>query len=901
MPPALIRTVLMRVVGDGPVGRSIVGDLAEEFESRAQRSRTKARWWYRREAAGVLARSAMRRVRGQGAWERRPVSGPVHQTGDGMMGEWISEFRLAIRSLRRAPGFTTVTVLTLGLAIGSNAAVFSVVDGVLLKPLPFPDADRLVVFESSAPGVSTPPVFPVSPEFEAQYREAPSIEDLGLYRPFGGTLRLDDRVDRIAMATVSGTLFPTLSVQPVLGRLATEEELLAAPADRPVLLSHAVWQSYFGGDPGVLGRVEDIGGGMRTIIGVMGPDFDFPTGDTGAWIPFTVQNPQGFTGNFSWHLVGRMRDGATADKVLAQVRPLADRLQEDYASASRYVAFLRDGRYQPVVTPLLEDQVGDLRDPLWILLGTVGFVLLIACANVANLFLVRAETQQRDMAVRAAMGSGRARLIRGRMAEALVLAAAGCVLGIGLAGIGIPFLVGAAPDGIPRLDQVGLNATVLAFSAAVSVVAALLFGLLPAIHFTAPGLLSGLRSAGRGTARAGRRAPWRDALVVVQTALALILLVGSGLLVRSFDRLRNIDPGFDADGVLTFQYAPPASTYPTGVEDAALYTRFAEELLSLPGVASVGGTSILPLADRAAGTAFVFEGVPANGGLEPMLQFSFVTPGYFETMEIAVVAGRAFVSADHESPGGAVVVSRSLAERFWPGDDPLGKQLRPAGDTVQWRGVVGVVEDVRIEDLREEPQPMVYQPIIPREGLQAFRALSSPRVVVRAEDPMALVPLVRERLRALDASLPMYRVQSMEQVMADSVRRLSFTMIALSVAAAMALILGAVGLYGVLSYVVAQRTQEIGVRLALGAGKDQVLRMVVGQGAGLVAAGLVLGLVGAGLLSRILQGLLFGTEALDPVTFLAMAGVMFLVGLGASFVPARRAASVDPIRSMRME
>ncbi len=905
-PPRLTASLLGIILGDGVVGLSILGDLREEFGRRAERDgRPRARWWYRREALSVCVRAFVQRVRGRTDWDRREHSASAKDgmRGDAMFLQSIRELRSAVRALARSPGFATVTVITLALAIGANASIFSVVNGVLLKPLPFPDPDRLVVFRSSAPGINAPDQFGVSPEMKLQYQEAQAIEDLGLYMGFDGTLVVNDGVDRLPMARVTGSFFTTLGVQPLLGRLATDEELAAPPEDRPAIISHALWQTQFGSDPGIVNRSADIDGSTRDIIGVMGPEFRFPDDDVAVWIPYSLDPDNVEVGQFMWNLVGRMKEGVGTEDVLRQVTPLARRLEEDYASFAQYVTFLQQGQYRPFVGSLKEQLLGDLNRPLWILLGTVGFVFLIACANVANLFLVRAESRQRDMAVRAALGSGRGRLIRTHMAEALVLAVLGGLVGILHAWVGVPVLLQAAPDGIPRLQDVRLDATVLAFTAGASLLAALLFGLLPAVRYSSPRLLTRLRYAGRGAAGGQEKHFARNALVVVQSGLALVLLVGSGLLVRSFWELKNTDPGFETDGILTFQYALSEERYPSAQDKARFHTSFLDELKGIPGVISAGAVVSLPIDQQGRGTAWEIEGAPTGDGeLDPVIFFNYASPNYFGTMEIMIEAGRDFDNSDHENPWGAAIVSRGMADKYWPGQDPIGKRFRIAGNTTDWETVVGMVEDVRSDGLRNPAPEMIYLPFVTR-GARGNRGdiVNSPSFAVRAENPEQLIPVIRQRLNQADASLPMYRVQTMETIVENSVVRLSFTMLTLGIASAMALLLGAVGLYGVLSYLVTQRTQEIGVRLALGAQSGQVRRMVVLQGARLVAAGMVVGLLAAFGLAGLLQGLLYGTEPLDPMTFAAMSGVMLVVGMVASYLPARRASSVDPLESMRLE
>lgn len=897
-PPRIPERLLAAVLRDTRAREDVLGDLHAAYQEYERRSRVPAlRYWIAALDVGIRFLLPRRSSR----W---PATGSPPGLGgakESLIVSLVQDIRLALRALRRSPGFSAVSILTLALGIGASTAIFSVVNGVLLKPLPFSDPNRLIVFWSSAPGVGFPSRFGVSPEMMLQYQEAEAVEDLGLYAVVDGTLTVNAGVERLPMARVTGSFFTTLGVQPVLGRLATDEELAAPLDDRPAIISHVLWQTKFGADPGVVSRTADIDGSTRDIIGVMGPEFTFPDDDVAVWIPHSLDPESLLIGDFTWNLVGRMREGVSTDDVFRQVAPLAKRLEEDYASEAEYVAFLRQGQYRPIVRSLKEQMLGNLDRPLWILLGTVGFVFLIACANVANLFLVRAEAKQQDMAVRAALGSSRRRLIRAHLVEALVLSATGGLAGILLAWVGVPVLLQAAPEGIPRLQEVRLDATVLAFTGGVSLLATLLSGLLPAVRYSSPKLLTRLRYAGRGPVQGPEKHFARNALVVVQSGLALVLMVGSGLLVRSFWGLTSTDPGFDTDNILTFQYALSADRYPGAQDNAGFHIRFLEELRGMPGVSSAGAVGSLPIAQQSRGTAWEIEGAAAGDGeLNPLIFFDFASPQYFETMGITIETGRGFENSDHENPWGAAIVSRGMADKYWPGQDPLGKRLRISSDTTGWETVVGVVEDVRSAGLRNRAPEMIYLPFVTRAGDQG-PIVSSPGFAVRAANSEQLIPLIRQRLREVDASLPIYRIQTMDKILEDSVLRLSFTMLTLGVAAAMALLLGAVGLYGVLSYLVTRRTQEIGIRLALGAETGQVLRMVVLQGARLVGVGLAVGLLAAFGLAGLLQGLLYGTEPLDPTTFGAMSVVMLVVGMIASYLPARRASSVDPLEAIRME
>jgi len=814
------------------------------------------------------------------------------------------DLRHTVRALIRVPRFTLVAVFTLALGIGATTAIFSVVNGVLLRPLPYPGSERIVGLWHGAPDLGYDQFGISAGVFHQYLTENQVYEAMGLYRSWEPNLTDEGQPERVPAVVSTAGLFDVLGVAPLMGRTFTEEEAREGGA-AVVVVSYALWQRRFGGRQDILGQTLHVHGASREIIGVMPLGFDFggPNRAAELWLPAYLNLENGDPGSFSWNAVARLRPDATPEAAVAQEEVLLQHVRERWAGEESLINFMDAGGFHPIVHSLQEEVVGDMERALWVLLGTVGFVLLIACANVANLSLVRAEGRQREMAVRVAIGATRGRLARAFFLESMVLAAAGGALGVAAAWAGTPLLLRMAPPELPRLDQVSMDGTVLAFALGATFLAALLFGAAPALRHDISGLLGVLRSAGRGGTEGRGRHYLRKTLVVAQTALATVLLVGAGLLAKSFWEVHRIDPGFDKEGILTFRLSLPGQEYPGAAEPAAFHQQLLERLRGLPGVASAGGISALPLAQSAAGTAYEIEDIPTpTGELPPMFWYKYASPGYFETMGISVVAGRGFRPSDHETELGNIVVNKALADRIWPGQDVLGKRIRPEDDTasIAWERIVGVVENTRDRGLREDPGDMIYHALV---GPRADRgwSVTSMTYVVRSENPTGLIGGVLEVVRDMDPSLPLVGIQTMEEVVAGSIIRLTFTAIALCVASLLALILAAVGLYGVLSYVVSQRTQEIGVRMALGAQARQVLRMVVASGTRLAVLGLLLGLVGAGALTRLLRALLYGTEPLDPLTFAGMSVVLLGVGLVASYLPARRAACVDPAESIRRE
>lgn len=797
---------------------------------------------------------------------------------------WFLDLKFGARSLRRTPAFAAVAIGTLALAFGVTAGMFSVVNGVLIQPLPYAHADRLLYVTGTAPGSDLPPDIGVSNEFYLHYRErASTLEDVALYSSFTSTMRAGDRVERIRMAGPTYTLFSTLGAVPALGRLP-----VASDESRAAVISDTLWRTWFGADRNVLGKTYSIAGDERTIIGVMPPEFAFPTGGTLVWLSGDVDPTRITPGRFGVAMIARAKAGASTEAVARELTALAKELPARFGGSPAYARVI--GQYQSVVQPLAEQLVGPVARPLWVLFGGAGIVLLIACANVANLFLVRAEGRQREMALRQAIGAQRGALLRVMLAEVLIVAAGAAVVAVILARVTVPLIARAAPADVPRLSGVSVGLDTMLFAAGLAIVAALLCGLLPALRGSAPSF-SKLRDGGRGMTR-GRH--WtRTALVVAQTALAVVLLVSSGLLLRSHHKLSQVNPGYDTSDIFTFQIAPEQPGLTDGPTYAQFALNFMDRLRAVPGVQSVGLIENVPLDEGTALSRFKAQGAASSGVL---LRYTFAGADYYKTMGIKVLAGRPFTREDAVSSLGNVVISKSAAAMLWPGADPVGRRLQREG-LETWETVVGVVDDVMQSDFRQPAQALVYFPMTGQ--LPTQWRLSSPAYVVKTSRADTIAADIRAVVRDVAPEAPMYRTYTMAGLATRSMSDLSFTMLTLGLVSALALILGAVGLYGVLSYVVAERTREIGVRMALGAQPGGVRRMVVAQGARVVAVGIAIGLIGAWAAGRQLGSLLFGVEALDAVTFSATAASMILVGLLASYLPARRASNVDPLESMR--
>ncbi len=809
------------------------------------------------------------------------------------MAELLRDVRYAFRALTKSASFTIVTILTLAVAIGANTAIFSVVDGVLLRPLPYPDAEEIVTVSlgASAGGVDE---IPFSDRgfwhFVEKHR---SFAAFGGYTVQNVPLVGDGPPEQVTAALMTRGAYDVLGLPPVRGRLPSEEE--DAPGGPLVaVIGHAMWQNRFGGETSVMGATLDLNGVNREIIGVMPARYDFPSPDVDVWLPYRL-NPA--SENFGGHHISglaRLSDGATIESATADAEGLIARFGEA-GYGPQWLSNVFTGR--AFVRSWKEELVGDARQPLLILLGTVGFVLLIACSNIANLFLLRAEGRTRETAVRIALGAGRGRVIRYVVVESMMLALAGGAVGILLAALGTRLLVSLAPVSIPRLHEIGITPNVLLFTIGVTVLAGLLFGVLPAARSFSYRMVAALRDGGRGATVGRERHRARNILVVLQVAMALLLLVGSGLMVRSFQELRSVDPGFDSGGLVTFQLSPPPSRYQSPEATARFYDDLLARLRTLPGVQAAGAATQLPLASG--GTTVLatqVEDFPLGpDDFPPTFHVRRVTPGYFEAMRIPVVEGRVFEDRDHQNRLGSAVVSTGVKERFWPDASPIGKRVAPSS---AWASIVGVVGDVHQRGLDAESEPTIYMPMLDSAG-GGVRSMS---VAIRTSlPPLSVMPAVRSQIQQLDPVLPITDVRTMETIVSDSMSRVSFTAFLLVLAALVGLFLGAVGIYGVISYTVAQRTVEMGIRQALGASAAGLRAMVVRQGVALTVVGMVVGLAAAAALGRVMTSLLYGVRAFDPVTFAAGAAVFLVVAVLASLLPAQRAASIAPSEALRAE
>jgi len=819
---------------------------------------------------------------------------------------WMSarqHARYAVRRLLAAPGFSAAVVLMLALGIGATTTVFGVVDGILLRPLPFREPDRLVSLAHTiqVSGISKIDLSDAT-VLLYQRHATHAFESIAAYRTADANVGVAGAdammAERVSTAAVTSSLFSVLRVTPMRGRVFGPDD------DRPdapgvALIGAALWKRKFGGDPGIVGKRIIVDGVNREVVGVMPDGFAYPASSTSAWVPLGFDPAKTNVGSFNFKGVARLRAGFTADagaRELAQVLP---RLFDEFASEIPRKMF-DQAHVTPVVQPLRDAIVGDVGRLLWILLGAVALLLAIACANVASLFLVRAEGAQRDIAIRMALGAGRSAVVTQYLAEALVLAAAGGAGGVLLALLGVRALR-LAPAGadLPRLAEVGIDTRVIWFALGVTAMSALAVSLLPVLRSrrVAPGVV--LKESSRSATVGRDRQRARSALVVAQVALALVLVAGSTLMARSFSELRDVKPGFDPRGVLTVRVALPRATYTTDVLRMGVFDRVIERAGALPGVTSAAITDWIPLTDDHNDGVITMEDHPLPpDAVPPDHPITYASPGYFKTLGIPLVTGRTFERADAARPSLEAIVSRSFAERYWKGESAIGKRIR-SDLSGPWSTVVGVAADVHMESLEKPAEQLVYFPLVTpnKDGPSVPAGVA---ITLRTSgDPASLAPAMRAIIHEIDPTLPTFDEQPMSARVAGAAARTRFVLLMLGAASAIALAMGMVGLYGVLAYGVTLRRREIGVRMALGATVRDVTRMIARRGIALAALGIAAGLLGALAATRFMQGLLYGVSPTDPIALVGTCALLFVVAVIASWLPARRAATLDPMEALR--
>jgi putative ABC transport system permease protein len=868
-------------------------ELVACFENIAEEARGRGRL----AVAGVTIRSVLDLV--MHGSRQHLVAARAGAIGPG--GWWIGgwqDLHQAARRLWRRPSFTLVSVVTLALGIAAATSVFSLVNGVVLSPLPYPASDRIVQVDHGGRGLGVERGLGITYGFYRFYAEhVRTAEAMAMYSFYQPTLTGAGEPVQLEAARVTTSLGAVLGVPPRLGRWFTVEE--GRPGASPaVVLSHRLWGERFSADPAVLGRVIELDGIGHEVVGVMPASFAFPGTQTGLWIPRAV--PATGIGGWGERAIARLlptTDAAAMERELASLFP---RLREDPSDPSRVATYLDDAGVFPRIVELRDDLTGDVRDTLWVLLGTVAFLLLIAVANVANLFLVRAEEGQREAAVRTALGAARGRLVRGNMAETMLLALAAATLGLAGAAAVVRLLRLYAPVNIPRLHEVELNPEVVVAALAVTLLVAVLLGLMPALR-RGGDLGEALKESGRRTTAARSRLQGRSVLVATQVALALVLLIGSGLLLRTFAALRAVDLGFAERQALVFDIGLPGTRYPTRAQAKAFHDRLQERLAGLPGIERVGAVGrCLPLVGyMCQGEVLDVEGRPApEGKVPPVTGARVVTTDYFRTLGITV-RGRAFTPADEAGAATAVILSRSAAEAYFPGEDPIGRRVR-LGSSSPWHTVVGVANNVRGRVETDDFQRLIYLPVLPEAKEGPHPSVMS-YVLATAVPPGSVQAIVQRVVHELDLDLPLANVRTLQGVIDDATAPTAFALTLVTLAAGIALLLGAVGVYAVIAYAVSRRTAEIGVRLALGANASDVRWMVLRQGSLVVLAGIGVGLVGAFALTRTLRGMLFGVSPTDFASYAVLTGLMLVVALLALYLPARRASRVDPLEALRTE
>ena len=811
------------------------------------------------------------------------------------MQQLIQDLRYAVRGLVKRPGFTFIAVMTLALGIGANSAIFSVVNGVLLRSLPLPDSKSLYAVHIGAAIFNRYDGVLSYPEYQDVAAQTHSFQNIGAWVDGDANLSEGATPERAMLRIVLPSLLPTLGVEPVRGRNFLPEETTKG-RDHVALITYGLWQRRFSGADDVIGKSVYLDNVDYQIIGVLPRDFQFET-PVDLWIPLTTTDPEINVRNAHFlRVVARLRPGVTEKSIAADLNAVAKYETDNFPDM-----FPPSAGFEFRARPYLDDIVGDVRLPLYILLGAVGFVLLIACTNVANLLLAKAAPRQREIAIRSALGARGRHLLRQLLTESILLALVAGVVGVLMAMWGTTALVALSPDSLPRAREIGFDWRVLAFTGGIALTTGIIFGLVPALWGPRVQLTDALKEGTRGTTAGGGRL--RKSLVVVEVALSLMLLVGAGLMLRSFSRLRSVNPGFRTDHALTLRVSLPVPNGQITTADENRFVTFFDRTLArlseLPGVTAAGASNMIPLDGNGTDRLIEVEGyIPRDKSDMPDAQNRQVTPGWFAAMGIPLVNGRLVERADDEKAPRVLVVNEAFAKRFFPNGDAIGKRIRLGKLTADfpWATIVGVVGDVRGFALDEPPQPTMYWPVA------QIRATPSLAIVVRTQsDPSALAAAVRDAIGEIDQTQPIYDMQPLDQLVAKSLGQRRFTLTLMVLFGVIALILSAIGIYGVMAFAVSQRTQEIGIRMALGANAVDVLKMVVGSGMFLAVIGVAVGLIGAFAVTRLMASLLFGVSPTDLMTFGFVTAGLLLVALLACYIPARRATKVDPLVALRYE
>jgi putative ABC transport system permease protein len=817
----------------------------------------------------------------------------------------LQDLRYGARAMLRSPGFTLTAVLALALGIGANTAIFSVVNAILLRPLSFGQPDRLMQVWHTPPQKSFPgmPTFAVSPANFLDWRnQNHSFEGMSAYGFGRYTLTGTGHPEAIRMVAATVGLFSILHVQPLLGRgfLPGEDE---PGREHEVVLSYGFWHSYYAGNPDIVGKNIQLNGRASLVVGVMRPDFDFPIFSdpdlrTQMWKPLAWSaQERAIRGDHNFGVIARLRDGVTLRQANAELDAISNRLAQDYPDDDR--------GWGAIAVPLRDDLVGDVRPALLILLGAVALVLLIACANVANLMLARAISRRKEMAVRTALGATRRRLLQQAISETLLLAFAGGALGLVFAHYSMILIVKFLAQWLPRSSEIVLDGWVLAFTLGISLLTGFAAGLLPALRMAKGNLNQALKQGLGRTAADSGGSRTRNVLVVAEVALSLMLLIGAGLLIRSLWVLHSVNPGFDPHGVVTMNVAVPTEKFTLPAQQISYYGRVLDRVRSLPGVQSAGLIDSLPLSDDGSHQPISIEGRPAAVMADlPEVEVRLITPGYMSAMHIALLNGRDIDDSDAAGRPGAVLISESMAKSFWPNENPVGKRLTLYFFPELTRVIVGVVADVKLTAMNEtQPQPTIYYALAqlsPARGEQ-WNSFGMNLAVRTSAAPLSVVPAITGSIREIDLEVPLLNIRTMEDSVSASLSPARFTMLLLGSFASLALLLAVMGIYSVMSYSVSRRTNEIGIRVALGASRSDVLLLIVRQALLLALIGSMIGIVGALSLSRLMASQLYGVRPTDPLTFIIVAALLMIVSLVASYIPARRAMRIDPMNALRYE